>query len=90
MRLHDPFILVVVTRTYALCKPARARSLRAASARDTFVLGNEINRAAFYSAFMTPEGLSGGIDVKRASCVLKPDLVRQAVNIFAGRCGRLP
>jgi hypothetical protein len=59
-----------LTRTYALYKPVRARSLRAASARDTFVLGNEINRAAFHSAFMTPEGLSGRIDVKRTFCVL--------------------
>jgi hypothetical protein len=56
MGLHNLFILVVVTWTYALYKPARARSLRAASVRDTFELGNEINRAAFHSAFITPEG----------------------------------
>jgi hypothetical protein len=52
-------------RTYAF-----SASLRAASPRDTFVLGLEINRVAFHSAFMTPEGLSGRIDVKRAFCVL--------------------
>jgi hypothetical protein len=49
------------------------RSLRAyvpLPPRDTFVLGLEINRVAFHSAFMTPEGLSGRIDVKRAFCVL--------------------
>lgn len=54
-------------------KPARAKSLRAASARDTFLLGNEINRAAFHFRIHDTGRFVGRIDVKQAfSVLMKP------------------